>query len=92
MNTGVGRKLEELNRLRCIALFSANRYRLRIEDINHKPLTEFVERTRKETRYITEASIVGTEKEDWQPMEDGEDYRIPVINEATLRARLYLDE
>lgn len=90
MEGPIGRKLEELNRLRCIVSVDGSTYKLRIENVNHEPLTDWAERTREETKYVMQGSGDITFKEDLHSLDNGgEDYRIPIIDEAILRDRLY---
>ena len=85
-----GQKLEEMNRLRCISSRSKRTFQLRIETIDHKPLTQFVERTVQHTISITRISTASWQKEDCRASKDGDDYRLPIRDEKLLRDRLDL--
>jgi len=85
-------RLADANRIRCVSNRTDGRYKLRIEDVDGAPLTPFVERTRSETRHALQLSILlgWTLKENLSFPEYGvEDYRMPIVNEDMLRARLY---
>ena len=85
---------EKVNRVRCVASRTTMRYQLRIEDWKGNPLTAFVELSAAESRYALQHSLPPGDpwdmKEDIQyPEYNVEDYRIPIVNENILRARLY---
>lgn len=85
-------QLVNANRLRCITLQNRQQYRLRIEDVDGVPLTDFVELSRHETHETVQpwtlCAVTGKEK--LISLDSGdEDYRLPIIKEGILRARLY---
>ena len=85
-------QLVTANRLRCISLQNRQRYRLRIEDMHGAALSEFVDLPVRETQKAVQLStllpVAG--KENLIVLEGGdEDYRLPIVDEDTLRAQLY---
>jgi hypothetical protein len=84
--------LKNANRLRCVTSGNRTRYRLRIEDVDGVPLTEFVDLSKAESAHAVQLSTIPvvTPKENLLVLPGGdEDYRLPIVNDATLRARLY---
>jgi hypothetical protein len=89
-----GKQLHELNRVRCIVLKNRKRYRMRLEDPDHTPLTEFVELTQQQAVYALQMSnitSVPTKEDLHYPGGCEEDYRIPIVNDAILKSRMYPD-
>ena len=84
--------LETANRIHCITVNGRTTYRLRIEDYRGNALTEFVELSRDQTKDALQLSVLPgtTPKENLMILDGGEeDYRLPIVNESILRARLY---
>lgn len=87
--------LADAHRIRCISNRNTGRYHLRIEDAKGNPLSEFAERSAAESRYALQLSIFPllTPKEDLcYPEYNVEDYRLPIVSEDIVRARLYPKE
>jgi hypothetical protein len=83
--------LKDANRLHCITDRNRSRYKLRIEDVSGTPLTDFFEFSRADAAWAVQLSTFAgrTPKEDHQVLNGGvEDYRLPIINEYVIRARL----
>jgi hypothetical protein len=84
--------LKDANRLHCIIDRSPSRYKLRIEDVSGLPLTEFFEFSRADAAWAIQLSTLAgrVPKENHRVLNDGqEDYRLPIINEYIIRAKLY---
>lgn len=89
---GPGEWLAKANRLRCIADRKTGRYRLRIEDVNGEPLTDFKEYSTTEASLASRNSVLPHTKEYLAISESHvEDYRVVIVNEEILKARLYPD-
>lgn len=80
--------------LRCVADRTNDRYRLHIEDFHGNALTSFVEKSRLEAKSICE-NVVEADGLDspardsrWESGNNIEDYRLRILNEEILRARL----
>ncbi len=80
--------------LRCVADRTNDRYRLRIEDFYGNALTSFVEKSGSEAKSIcenvVEADRLGSPARgsSWESGNSIEDYRLRIVNEEVLRARL----
>jgi hypothetical protein len=82
---------KDANRLHCITDKSRSRYKLRIEDMSGKPLTEFLEMSRADAAWSVQLSTFAGRaiKEDHRISQDGqEDYRLAILNEYVIRAKL----
>jgi hypothetical protein len=87
----IARLSKDANRLHCITNGRRSRYRLRIEDADGSPLTEFVNVSRADAASSVQLSTLAgqIEKEDLRVLQGGEeDYRLPIVNEDIIRAKL----